>query len=63
MASIELQTDQLRDFVSDEVAGPETTDVDLERFKRQVETYLNDLRRALVADLQTICETCCPSSP
>ena len=34
MASLTLAVDTLRQFVSEEVAGPGTTDVDLERFKR-----------------------------
>lgn len=60
MASITLQVDTLRQFVSEEVAGIETSDVDLERFKRSIELYLQDLLRAVQADLQEICENCCP---
>lgn len=37
----------IRDFVSEEVASPDTTDVDLERFKRSLEIYIRDLLLAL----------------
>lgn len=57
-----LQIDALRDFVSEEVASLETPDVDLERFKRQVETYLQELKEAIKADLDAICDNCCPGS-
>ncbi len=41
----------IRDFVSEEVASPETPDIDLERFKRSVEIYFQDLLRALNANV------------
>lgn len=63
MASLELQITSLRDFVLEEVASSGTVEVDLERFKRQMENYLNELRRTVQADLETISESCCPSSP
>lgn len=61
MANINLEISQLRSFVAEEVASQDTAAVDLERFKRQVELYLQDLLRAVQADLQEICDTCCPS--
>lgn len=60
MASLTLAVDTLRQFVSEEVASPGMTDVDLERFKRSIELYLQDLLRAVQADLQQICDNCCP---
>jgi len=62
MACENLQTRDLRPFVAEDVASPDTAAADIERFKRQVELYLQDLRRAVLADLEQICTDCCPPS-
>lgn len=61
MATITLEIESLRDFVSQTVASPDSPAVDLERFKAEVEDYLRDLRAAVTADLQSIRDNCCPT--
>lgn len=51
---VTLQIDQLRNFVAEEVASQDTAAIDLERFKRQAELYLQDMQRALQVDLGNV---------
>lgn len=59
--TIELEIELVRPFVSQEVSTQENASVDLERFKREIEQYLQEMLRAVVADLQNIRDNCCQS--
>lgn len=63
MANLTLNLSSFEDFVSQVTPSEETTARDVELLKREVELYLRRLRQALKADLEQICENCCPGSP
>ena len=61
MANFTLEITSFRQFVSQVTPSKDLTEVDLQRFQREVELYLRELLRVIQADLQDICDNCCPT--
>lgn len=57
--TIVLEIESFHPFTSQIVSTQEDASVDLERFKREVELYLQEMLRIVVADLQIIRDNCC----